>query len=102
MSNNNEFLRGKPRNAKDEQLLNLILKGITLFTVFIGIWLGTQRFARLLGYVPEWVGNPFYVIQIKNFIYPLYHPLFIFSWSLKYFKQVQLHQSFYDAWKITG
>jgi len=102
MSNSNEFLRGKPRNAKDEQLLNLLLKAITLFTVFIGIWLSTQHFAGLLGYVPEWVGNPFYVIQIKNFIYPLYQPLLIFLWTLKYFKQVQLHQSFYQSWKIAG
>jgi len=102
MSNNNEFLRGKPRDAKDEQFLNFIMKAVTLLAVFIGIWLGTQRFAKLLGYDPGWVKYPFYVIQIKNFIYPLYQPLLIFYWSLIYFKQVQLHEIFYNSWKITG
>jgi len=102
MSNNNEFLRGKPRDAKDEQFLNLIMKTVTLLAVFIGIWLGTQRFAKLLGYDPGWVKYPFYVIQIKNFIYPLYRPFLIFYWSLIYFKQVQLHEIFYNSWKVTG
>jgi type IV secretion system protein VirD4 len=99
---NNEFLRGKPRDAKDEQLLNLLMKAVTLIAVFIGIWLGTQRFAKLLGFDPGWVGNPFYVIQIRNFIYPLYQPLLLLYWSLIYFKQVRLHEIFYNSWKITG
>jgi type IV secretion system protein VirD4 len=99
---NNEFLRGKPRDAKDEQLLNLLMKAVTLLTVFTGIWLGTQRFAKLAGFDPGLAGNPFYIIQIKNFIYPLYQPLLLLYWSLIYFKRVQLHETLYNAWKITG
>ena len=98
----NEFLRGKPKDAKDEQFINFMMKVITLFAVFIGIWLATQRFAKLLNFDPAWVGSPFYVIQIKSFIYPLYFPLLIFYWSLIYFKQVQIHEIFYSAWKIAG
>jgi len=102
MSNNNEFLRGKPRDAKDEQLLNLIIKGITLLAIFIGIWAATQRFAYFLNYDSGWIGYPFYVIQFRKFIYPLYQPLLIFYWSLIYFKKLQLHEILYNSWKITG
>jgi type IV secretion system protein VirD4 len=101
--NDNEFLRSKPRDAKDEQLLNLIMKAVTLAAIFFGIWAGTQCFAKLLGYNPTAVGYPFHVLDIgKKFSYPLYNPLLIFYWTLIYFKQSHLHESFYNAWKITG
>ena len=98
----NEFLRGKPRDAKDEQLLNLVLKGVTLAAIFIGIWAGTQRFSKLAGYDPGWVGQPFHVLQIKNFIYPLYRPWLIFYWALIYFRRTEIHHLLYSAYKIIG
>jgi type IV secretion system protein VirD4 len=102
MSKGNEFLREKPKDAKDEQLLNLVLKAATLLAVFTGIWLATQRFAKFAGYDPALVGNPFHAVQFKNFIYPLYQPLLILYWSLIYFKRVQLHEILYNSWKISG
>jgi type IV secretion system protein VirD4 len=98
----NEFLRGKPRDAKDEQLLNLIMKIITLIAIFIGIWAGTQRFCKLVGYDPGWVGEPFHIIQIGEFIYPLYSPLLIFYWTLMYYKQTDIHHLLYNAYKVIG
>jgi len=98
----NEFIREKPRDAKNEQALNLTLKIITLTVIFFGIWAGTQLFCYLLGYEPEWVGNPFYVIQIRNFTFPLYNPLLIFYWSLMYFRRTEIHEIFYSAYKIIG
>jgi type IV secretion system protein VirD4 len=98
----NEFLRGKPRDAKDEQALNLIMKIITLAAIFIGIWAGTQRFCKLVGYDPLWVGQPFHVIQIGKFIYPLYRPLLIFYWTLMFYKRTDIHHLLYDAYKIIG
>ena len=98
----NEFLRGKPRDAKDEQLLNLILKGVTLAAIFIGIWIGTQRFCKLVGYDPGWVGQPFHVIQIGKFTYPLYSPPLIFYWTLMYYKRTDIHHLLYNAYKIIG
>ena len=98
----NEFLRGKPRDAKDEQAVNLLLKVLTLAAIGIGIWAGTQRFCRLIGYDPGWVGQPFHVLQIGKFVYPLYNPLLIFYWTLIYFRQTGIHQVLYSAYRIIG
>ena len=99
---NNEFLRGKPRDAKDGQLLNLMLKGITLAAVFMGIWAGTQHFCKLVGYDPGWVGAPFHTLQFKNFSFPLYKPWLIFYWALVYFRRSEIHGLLYGAYKIIG
>jgi type IV secretory pathway TraG/TraD family ATPase VirD4 len=98
----NEFLRGKPRNAKDEQFLNFLMKVIMLLAVFIGIWAGTQRFCRSVGYDPGWVGQPFFVIKIGKFTYPLYQPFLIFYWIIIYYKRTEIHALLYSAVKITG
>jgi type IV secretion system protein VirD4 len=100
--NDNEFLRGKPRDAKDEQFLNFILKVIMLFAVFIGIWAGTQRFCRLVGYDPGWVGEPFFVLKFWEIEYPLYQPFLIFYWIILYYKRTAIHALLYSAIKITG
>jgi len=102
MSKENEFLRGKPRDAKDEQKLMLILKIITLTACFFGIWAATQKFARNVGYDPGWTGEPFHIINIGNFSYPLYNPFLIFYWLLAYYKQTAIHPYLYSAIKITG
>jgi len=98
----NEFLRGKPRDAKDEQLLNLIMKGITLAAIFIGIWAGTQRFCKLVGYDPGWVGEPFHILKIWEITYPLYKPWLIFYWTLMFFRRTDIHDLLYSAYKIIG
>jgi type IV secretion system protein VirD4 len=102
MSKDNEFLRGRPKDAEDGRLLSLAMKAVTLLAVFTGVWLATQRFAKIIGYDPALVGNPFYVIQFKKIIYPLFKPLLILYWSLIYFKRVQLHETLYYSWKIAG
>jgi len=99
----NEFLREKPRDAKDEQKFNFLMKVITFVVIFIGIWAGTQRFCYLVGYDPGWVGQPFYVLQFgKKFAYPLYNPFLIFYWTLMYFKRTNIHETLYRAYKIIG
>jgi len=99
----NEFLRGKPKDAKDEQKFNFLMKVVTFGAIFFGIWAGTQRFCYLVGYDPGWVGYPFYVIQLgKNFTFPLYNPLLIFYWTLMYFKRTDIHHLIYSGYKIIG
>jgi type IV secretion system protein VirD4 len=102
MSNKNEFLREKPRDAKGEQLLSLMMKVITFFAIFIGLWATTQRFCSSVGYDPGWVGEPFYTLRIGNFAYPLYQPFAIFYWVLIYFKRTEIHPYLYAAFKIAG
>jgi len=97
----NEFLRGKPRDVKDEQAFNFSMKVITLAAIFIGIWAGTQRFCYLVDYDPGWVGQPFYIIHFgKNFLFPLYNPFLLFYWTLMYFKRTDIHHLIYRAYKI--
>jgi len=99
----NEFLRGKPRDAKDEQKFNFLMKVLMLGAVFIGIWAGTQRFCYLVAYDPGWVGHPFHVINFgKNFVYPLYNPFLIFYWSLMYIRRTDIHPYLFLAYKIPG
>jgi len=99
----NEFLRGKPRNAKDEQLFNLLMKVITFTAIFFGIWAGTQRFCNLVAYDPGWVGYPFHILKFgEKFVYPLYNPFLIFYWTLIYFKRTDIHGLMYLAYKIIG
>jgi len=98
----NEFRRGKPADAKDEQFFNLLLKIITLAAIFIGIWAATQIFARSVAYQPGWVGEPFYSIKFSDIVYPLYNPLLIFYWILMYFKYTEIHPYMFNAVKVTG
>ena len=98
----NEFLRGKPRDAKDEQFLNFILKAIMLLAIFIGIWAGTQRFCGFVGYDPGWVGEHFFTLKFWKIEYPLYQPLLIFYWIIVYYKHTEIHSLLYSAIKITG
>jgi len=102
--NENEFLRGKPRDAKDEQAFNFWMKVLTFFLIFMGIWLGTQRVAYLVNYEPGWVGYPFYVIRLFNdkFVLPLYNPFLIFYWSIMYFKRTEIHYTLNRGYKIAG
>jgi type IV secretion system protein VirD4 len=103
MSNKNEFLREKPRDAKDEQKFNFLMKVVTFLAIFIGIWAGTQRFCHLVGYDPGWVGQPFYVLQLgKKFAFPLYNPFLLFYWTLMYFRRTNIHDTLYRAYKIIG
>jgi len=102
MSGNNEFLRSKPHDAKGEQLLSFIFKLITMVVIFIGIWASTQNFAFLVQYDPAWVGMPFYVIQIRDFSYPLYQPFLILWWSIVYFRLREIHGYLYQAFTIAG
>jgi type IV secretion system protein VirD4 len=99
----NEFLRGKPKNANDEQKFNFFMKVITLAVIFFGIWAGTQYFCYLVDYEPGWVGYPFHVLKFgKNFIFPLYNPLLIFYWTLIFFKRTEIHNTLYRGYKIIG
>jgi len=102
--NKNEFLRGKPKDAKDEQAFNFWIKVFTFFVIFIGIWIGTQRFCYLVGYDPGWVGYPFHVIRLFNdkFVLPLYNPFLIFYWALMYFKRTEIHYTLNHGFKLTG
>ena len=100
--NDNEFLRGKPRDAKDEQFLNFILKVIMLLAVFMGIWAGTQRFCKLVGYDSGWVGEPFFTLKFFKIEYPLYQPFLIFYWIILFYKRTEIHTLLYSAIKITG
>jgi len=103
MSKDNEFLREKPKDAKDEQKFNFLMKVVTIAALFFGIWAGTQRFCYLVNYEPGWVGYPFYIIKIgEKFVFPLYNPFLIFYWTLMYFKKTQIHYLMYRAYKIIG
>jgi len=94
----NEFLRGKPRDVKDEQGLMLFFKIVTFAAIFTGIWAATQNFAKSVGYDPLWVGEPFYTL----FNTPLYRPFNIAVWAVKFYKQTAIHPYLYNASKITG
>ena len=99
---NNEFLREKPRDAGGEQFLSFMTKIITISAIVIGVWASTQRFCFFVGYDPILVGRPFYVIRFKDFIYPLYQPLLILFWVIKYYKRLDIHLYLYKALKIAG
>jgi type IV secretion system protein VirD4 len=98
----NEFLRGKPVDASGEQLLSLTFKVITLLICFLGVWISTQRFCRLVNYDPGWVGEPFYTIPLGKTGLPLYKPYLIFYWCLVYYKRLEIHPYLYGAVKIAG
>ena len=102
MKTDNEFLRGKPRDAKGEQLLSLALKAVTFTAIFFGVWASTQRFAFLVGFEPGWAGYPFHVLSVGSFVYPLYNPFLIFYWTLMYFRFTQIHPILLQAISITG
>ena len=99
----NEFLREKPRDVKDEQAFNFLMKVITIAAIFIGIWAGTQRFCYFVDYDPGWVGQPFYVVHFGDkFVFPLYSPLLIFYWTLIYIKRTEIHYLLSRAYKVIG
>ena len=98
----NEFLREKPRDVKGEQFLSFMMKLITISAIVIGIWASTQRFCSIVNYDPGWVGKPMYVIRFKDFVYPLYQPLLIFFWVIKYYKLLEIHPYLYSSLKIAG
>jgi type IV secretion system protein VirD4 len=83
----NEFLRGKPSSGNREQLFAIINKIVVFTLLFIGMWAGTQRFARLMKYHPAYVGQPFYQVSIERIgieNYPLYQPWDILFHLLQY------------------
>jgi type IV secretion system protein VirD4 len=84
----NEFLRGKPVSGNREQLFAALNKLMVFTLLFIGLWAGTQRFAYLVAYAPEYVGYPFYMLSIKYFgieRYPLYPPWNLLFHLLRYY-----------------
>jgi type IV secretion system protein VirD4 len=90
MMKKNEFLRGKPSSGNREQFFAAINKLAALTLLVTGMWVGTQRFAHLMGYGAGYVGRPFYLLPVKLFGmkgYPLYYPWNILVYILKYFKQ---------------
>ena len=93
----NEFLRGKIRDAKGEQLLSLLMKAITLTAIFIGIWASTQRFASITGHDPGWVGQPFFTLELRGNSHPLYYPWMIFYWMLMYIRRTEIHPFLHQA-----
>ena len=98
----NEFLRGKPRDAADGQILSLLIKIVTVAAIFAGVWASTQRFAALVGHDPGWVGEPFRTLNLRDSVIPLYRPWLIFLWTLENFKRLDVHPLLYDAIRITG
>jgi len=102
MKNNNEFLRTKPRDAKGEQLLSFMVKMVTMLAIFLGIWASTQTFCAIVNYDSAWVGDPFHVLRIGEFAFPLYNPFLIFYWTLAYFRRTQIHPYLYESFKIAG
>ena len=102
MGEKNEFLRGKPQDAKGEQLLSFALKAVTIIAIFIGIWASTQRFAAIVLYDPGWVGEPFHILTIRDFVLPLFQPFLIFYWALIYIRQTAIHPFLLEAFAIAG
>jgi type IV secretion system protein VirD4 len=89
----NEFLRGKPSSGNREQFLAMLNKLIVFSLLFIGMWAGTQRFARLMGHDPGYAGRPFYLLSIEPIgidRYPLYHPWNILFQLLQYSTREEL------------
>ena len=102
-SNKNEFLRGKPKDAKDGAVGNFFAKIVMFLIVLLGLWIATQRFCYLMGYGPDWVGNPFYILNIGEvFSLPLYNPFLILYWTLIYFRYIEIHNIFWEAYKPGG
>jgi type IV secretion system protein VirD4 len=102
MSDKNEFLRGKPRDASGEQLIRFFFKAVTAAIIFIGIWVSTQRFCSLVNYNEGWCGRPFYLVKLGRFQYPLYQPFNIFYWALVYYRRLEIHPPLYRAFKLCG
>jgi len=98
----NEFLRGKPKDAKDEQGRMLFFKVLTFVIIFLGIWAATQRFAKIVDHDPGWVGKPFFTINIKDSQYPLYSPFLIIKWIFIYYKRTEIHPYILRSVKITA
>ena len=87
--NTSEFLRGKPTNGNHEQMFALFNKICALVLIFVGLWVSTQYFAYLVGYDPDIVGYPFYILEkdwINHGSYPLYAPWQYLFWILENFK----------------
>ena len=87
----NEFLRGKPRDAADGQILSLAIKIVTIVVIFAGVWASTQRFASLVGHDPGWVGEPFHTLNLRDSVIPLYRPWLILLWTLENLRRVDVH-----------
>ena len=102
MSGKNEFLRGKPRDVRGEQLISLLFRIITIVIILIGFWISTQKFCSLVRYEPGWVGRPFFILRLGTFTLPLYRPYLIFYWALIYFKRTEIHPFLFAALKIAG
>lgn len=81
MKQKNEFLREKPTTGNREQLYAAINKLMLFFLVFMGMWVATQYYAKLVGYDPEFVGTPFYVTRNH---YPVYQPWLYLAWLIDY------------------
>lgn len=96
----NEFLRGKPTNGNREQLFAAINKLLTFTLIFIGLWTSTQYLAFLLGYDPQFIDYPFYILRgtwIKDGSYPVYKPWGLLSWLIKYSKNPSFYPYFNKA-----
>lgn len=85
--NPSEFIRGKPTNGNREQLFAAINKIVAFILIFSGLWITTQYFAFFMGYEPQIVGYPFYIIYSTRFptgSYPVYAPWQYIEWLIKY------------------
>jgi type IV secretion system protein VirD4 len=98
----NEFIRGTPTDAGGEQLVRLVFRAVTLFLIFAGIWIGTQRFCHLVNFEAAWCGEPVFVVRIGGFRYPLHQPFAILGWPVEYWRRTDIHPSLFSALKLTG
>jgi type IV secretion system protein VirD4 len=92
----NEFLRRSPKSGNEAHLFAWVTKLGAFLVIFLGLWVSTQRFARLMRYRPEYVGYPQYVLFKK---YPLYAPYKYLDWLVSYFAKPGYRDFLYQAGK---
>lgn len=102
MKNDNEFLRGKPTDARGEQLLSFIFKLVTFAIILAGFCISTQLFCRSVDYEPGWVGYPLFKLRLASASVPLYNPFKIFYWILIYYKRTEIHPLLYGAFRVSA
>ena len=98
MSSKNEFLRGKPADASGKRVAGFFIKFLFVLIIAIGFQAAAQKFAHSVGYGPQIVGTPSFVVTLLGRPFPFYPFWNLFVWTLAYSRQGAIVDLLYPAW----
>jgi len=102
VSNNNEFLRGKPTDASGTRVLSLVGKALLVLIIAGGLQAAAQKFAYSVGYAPRLVGTPPLVFTVFGIVIPVYPFWHLLLWTLGNFRDNIIMGLLYEAWKLAA